>query len=58
MKLSVMRIEIVNASIGGGENTVRTIKAQYWKNSVANFVRKDGLGATAVMVIYETNYRH
>ena len=28
---------------------VRTIKAQYYKNSLANFIRKDGLGATAVM---------
>ena len=32
--------------IGG---VVRTIKAQYYKNSLANFIRKDGLGATAVM---------
>ena len=28
---------------------VRTIKAQYYKNSLANFIRQDGLGATAVM---------
>ena len=28
---------------------VRTIKAQYYKNSLANFIRKDGLGATAVI---------
>ena len=32
---------------GGG--VVRTIKAQYYKNSLANFIRKDGLGATAVV---------
>jgi hypothetical protein len=29
--------------------TARTIKAQYFKNGVANFIRSDGLGATAVM---------
>ena len=28
---------------------VSTIKAQYYKNSLANFIRKDGLGATAVI---------
>ncbi|MCI7597699.1 MAG: hypothetical protein MSS96_03090 [Bacteroidales bacterium] len=28
---------------------VRTIKAQYYKNSLANFIRQDGLGATAVI---------
>lgn len=27
----------------------RTIKAQYYKNSVANFLHTDGLGATAVI---------
>ena len=32
---------------GGG--VVRTIKAQYYKNSLANFIRQDGLGATAVI---------
>ena len=31
------------------EGVVRTIKAQYYKNSLANFIRQDGLGATAVM---------
>ena len=25
---------------------VRTIKAQYYTNSLANFIRQDGLGAT------------
>lgn len=29
----------------------RTIKAQYYKVGMANFVRKDGLGATAVIEI-------
>ena len=48
------RILIINASTGGGRQTCRTIKAQYWKNALANFIRKDGLGATGVMTIYET----
>jgi hypothetical protein len=29
----------------------RTIKAQYQKIRMANFVRRDGLGATAIMEI-------
>ena len=31
------------------DGTARTIKAQYAKNSAANFSRQDGLGATGVM---------
>ena len=31
------------------DGTSRTIKAQYFKNSLANFTRQDGLGATAVL---------
>lgn len=31
------------------DGTCRTIKAQYYKNSLANFVREDGLGATCVI---------
>lgn len=38
-----------NKHLQGG--VVRTIKAQYYKNSLANFIRQDGLGATAVMEI-------
>ena len=30
----------------------RTITARYFKNSVANFLRHDGMGNTGVMVIY------
>lgn len=40
------KIKAINICIGG---SARTIKAQYYKNSLANFIRKDGLGATAVM---------
>lgn len=29
----------------------RTIKAQYYKVGKANFIRKDGLGATAVIEV-------
>ena len=32
--------------IGG---VIPTITAQYYKNSLANFIRQDGLGATAVI---------
>ena len=40
------------------DGTCRTIKAQYYKNGMANFKRTDGLGATGVKVIanmYENN---
>ena len=30
----------------------RTITARYFKNSVANFLRHDGMGNTGVIVIY------
>ena len=30
----------------------RTLTARYFKNSVANFLRHDGMGNTGVMVIY------
>ena len=39
----------------GGVETARTIKAQYWKNALANFIRRDGMGATGVIHIYETD---
>ncbi len=45
-------IRIINPREGG---TARTIKSQYWKCSLANFVRNDGLGATGVIEIYENN---
>jgi hypothetical protein len=35
------------------DGTSRTIKAQYFKNSLANFIRGGGYGATAV-IEYET----
>lgn len=41
------KAKAVDIYAGGG--VVRTIKAQYYKNSLANFIRQDGLGATAVM---------
>ena len=42
------KIKVINICTGG---VARTIKAQYYKNSLANFIRQDGLGATAVMEI-------
>lgn len=40
------RIEPLNPMDDG---TCRTIKAQYNFSSMANFIRKDGLGATGVI---------
>ena len=42
---------VINGAVGG---VARTITARYFKNSVANFLRHDGMGNTAVIVIYET----
>lgn len=33
------------------DGTCRPIKSQYFKNSLANFLRRGGYGATAVIVI-------
>lgn len=38
------------------DGTSRTIKAQYFKNSLANFTRRDGLGATAVLTMGYDNH--
>lgn len=36
------------------DETCRTIKSQYYKNSLGNFIRGGGYGATAVIeIIYE-----
>jgi hypothetical protein len=35
------------------DGTSRTIKAQYHKNSLANFIRGGGYGATAVAVVQD-----
>lgn len=35
----------------------RTLTARYFKNSVANFLRHDGMGNTGVMVIYDSENR-
>ena len=40
---------VINGAVGG---VARTITARYFKNSVANFLRHDGMGNTGVMVIY------
>ena len=36
------------------EGLARTIKAQYYKNGVANFLRTDGFGATGVICVGNT----
>ena len=33
------------------DGTSRTVKANYWKSSLANFIRGGGYGATAVAVL-------
>ena len=40
---------VINGAVGG---VARTLTARYFKNSVANFLRHDGMGNTGVMVIY------
>ena len=40
---------VINGAVGG---VARTITARYFKNSVANFLRHDGMGNTGVIVIY------
>lgn len=37
------------------DGTCRTIKAQYHQSSRANFIRQDGLGATGVIEVHETD---
>lgn len=39
------------------DGTCRTLKAQYYKNGMANFIRDDGLGATAVKVFEPRIYQ-
>ena len=40
---------VINGAVGG---VARTLTARYFKNSVANFLRQDGMGNTGVIVIY------
>ena len=51
MKGKERRITLINPSYK--DNIVRTLKAQYYKNSVANFLRGGHFGASAVGFIYE-----
>jgi hypothetical protein len=48
-------IEAFNPSAGG---LCKTIKAQYFKNSLANFIHPGGYGATAVIEIVYINDRN
>lgn len=47
----MIRAIFFNDEHGGGIGVSRTIKAQYYKNSFANFVRRDGFRATAVIEV-------
>ena len=40
---------VINGAVGG---VARTLTARYFKNSVATFLRHDGMGNTCVIVIY------
>lgn len=44
-----VRTIIINPAAGG---VSRTIKAQYWKNSLANFIHDDGLACTALFEVW------
>ena len=48
MKMIMQRVQ--NPSRGG---QCRTIKAQYYKVSAANFTRETGMGASGVIEVYE-----
>ena len=39
------------------DGTCRTIKFQYFKNSIANYTRRDSFGATAVIVYEDSDSR-
>ena len=45
---------VINGAMGG---VARTLTARYFKNSVANFLRHDGMGNTGVIVIYDSENR-
>ena len=45
---------VINGAVG---EVARTLTARYFKNSVANFLRHDGMGNTGVMVIYDSENR-
>lgn len=46
--------KVINGAVWG---VARTLTARYFKNSVANFLRHDGMGNTGVMVIYDSENR-
>lgn len=45
---------VINGAVGW---VARTLTARYFKNSVANFLRHDGMGNTGVIVIYDSENR-
>ena len=49
-----MAMKVINGAVGG---VSRTLTARYFKNSVANFLRHDGMGNTGVIVIYDSENR-
>ena len=45
---------VINGAVGG---VARTLTTTYFKSSVSNFLRHDGMGNTGVMVIYDSENR-
>ena len=50
-----MLMTVINGAVGVG--VAITLTARYFKNSVSNFLRHDGMGNTGVMVIYDSENR-
>lgn len=43
-------IKILNPVMWGGQEIARTLRAQYWKNNIRNFIpREDGFKANAIL---------
>ena len=57
LKANMKEIKFINTCRGEGGETAATIKANYWKVSLQNFVHKDGRRATGV-IEYDNNGRH
>ena len=54
LKANMKEIKFINTCRGEGGETAATIKANYWKVSLQNFVHKDGRRATGV-IEYESD---
>lgn len=57
LKANMKEIKFINTCRGGEEETAATIKANYWRVSLQNFVHNDGRRATGV-IEYDNNGGH